>query len=86
MENNNTQIGIKPDTIIRTIVLALALLNQLLSAFGYSILPIPDEQVGTFVNTGVTILAAVWNWWKNNSFTKEAVAADSYMESLKKQR
>lgn len=76
---------IKKETIIRTIVLALALLNQILSASGRSILPISDAQVETLVSTGATVLAAVWSWWKNNSFTKDAIAADKYLEMLRKE-
>ena len=37
----------------------------------------------TIVTTGIMIGIALWNWWKNNSFTKKAIAADKYMETLK---
>lgn len=74
---------IKPDTIVRTICLALALLNQLLSAMGKSPLPIKDEQVEVLVTTTITIGAAVWAWWKNNSFTQAALAGDVLMRSIK---
>lgn len=42
---------------------------------------------GTVARTavlGLTSAAAIWAWWENNSFTKEALAADSYLEQLKK--
>jgi SPP1 family holin len=74
---------IKTDTIIRTICLALALINQLLSAFGKSPLPIKDEQVEVLVTTTVTVAAATWAWWKNNSFTQAALAGDAHMHALK---
>ena len=74
---------IKTDTIIRTICLALALINQLLSAFGKSPLPIKDEQVEVLVSYGLTVAMAVWNWWKNNSFTQAALAGDSLMRAIK---
>lgn len=76
--------NVKTDTIIRTIVLALALINQLLSASGHAVLPITDDQVETLVSTGATVLATVWSWWKNNSFTQNAIAADCYLEALRK--
>jgi SPP1 family holin len=75
---------IKTDTIIRTICLALALINQLLSAFGKSPLPIKDEQVEVLVTTTFTVAAALWAWWKNNSFTLPAIKADEYLEQLRK--
>jgi SPP1 family holin len=74
---------IKPDTIIRTICLALALLNQLLTAAGKSAIPIKDEQVAELVSAAITIGAAVWAWWKNNSFSQAALAGDTLMRSIK---
>lgn len=74
---------VKTDTIVRTICLFLALINQLLSATGHSVLPIEDEQVETLVTVVITIAVAVWSWWKNNSFTPEAIAADNHLEALK---
>jgi SPP1 family holin len=74
---------VKTDTIIRTIILIVALCNQVLSATGHSILPISDDQVETLVTTAVTIAAALWSWWKNNSFSAEAIKADGYLETLR---
>ena len=62
-------------TLARTAVLLLALTNQVLSAMGKPVLPIES-----------TTVAALINWWKNNSFTAAAVAADSYMARLKQKQ
>lgn len=75
---------IKADTIIRTMVLLLALANQALLITGHQILPISDEQLTELISMVITIGASLWAWWKNNSFTKEAIAADEYMDKLKK--
>lgn len=84
MSNTNTNdLTVKTGTIVRTICLALALINQLLSASGHAVLPIQDEQAETLVTVAITVAVAVWNWWKNNSFTKKAIAADAYMATLK---
>lgn len=74
---------VKKDTIIRTIVLVLALVNQILTSTGHSVLPISDDQVSEFISLGFTIGASVWAWWKNNSFTKNAIEADKVLENLK---
>jgi len=58
-------------SIIRTIILAIALINQLLTAAGKSPLPIEDETVDTIVSTGFTIITSVWAWWKNNYISKK---------------
>lgn len=76
-------MNIKIDTIIRTIVLMLALVNQILTATGHSVLPITDDQITQLISLVATIGASVWAWWKNNSFTKAAVAADKTMKELK---
>lgn len=73
---------IKAATIARTVVLILALANQILSATGHSPIPVDDAQLEQLISTGITVGAAIWAWWKNNSFTKEAIAADNYLESL----
>ena len=73
---------IKVATMTRTAVLILALTNQILSATGHSPIPVDDAQLEQLISTGMTVGAAIWAWWKNNSFTKEAIAADNYLESL----
>lgn len=73
---------IKVSTMTRTAVLILALANQILSATGHSPIPVDDAQLEQLISTGITVGAAIWAWWKNNSFTKEAIAADNYLDSL----
>ena len=73
---------IKIATMTRTAVLILALANQILSATGHSPIPVDDAQLEQLISTGMTVGAAIWAWWKNNSFTKEAIAADNYLDSL----
>ncbi len=70
-------------TWARTIILALALINQLLTAMGYSPIAVADEDVNLLVSTIFTIVSAVAAWWKNNSFTKSAIEADKHMKTLK---
>jgi len=52
--------------LVRTAVLFLALLNQLLLVFGYSILPISEEELSEFLSALLTILSALWVWWGEN--------------------
>ena len=74
---------IKKETIIRTVILAVALINQVLTLFGYSILPISDEQITEVISLIFTIGASAWAWWKNNSFTQAALEADELLNELK---
>lgn len=74
---------ISAGTIARTIILALALINQCLSMAGISILPIEDEQIEVLVSTAFTVVAALVSWWKNNSFTQAALSGDVYKDAIK---
>lgn len=74
------------ETLIRTICLALALLNQVLAIWGISPLPISDDTVELLVSTAATVILAVWSWWKNNSFTHAAIVADELMHEMKSGR
>lgn len=76
---------VKAETIVRLIVLIIALVNQLLVAIGKSPLPFENETVTEFVSVLITVLAAAWAWWKNNSFTKAAIEADEIMKQKKAQ-
>ena len=73
---------VKKETIVRTIVLAVALINQVLTLFGYSLIPISDVQINEFISLGFTIFASLWTWWQNNSFTENAILADEMLEKL----
>lgn len=71
------------ETWIRTVVLAVALLNQILTAAGMNPLPFSEEGMYQFLSTVVTAGVSLWNWWKNNSFTAYAVKADEYLTALR---
>ena len=79
MSNNK----ISTATIARTATLILALTNQVLSAAGKPVLPIESENLEQLVTAGLTIGASLWAWWKNNSFTSEAIRADEFMQNLR---
>lgn len=70
-------------TIARTVVLARALVNQLLSAAGKPVLPIDSASVEQWVTAGLTTAAAIWAWWENNSFTPEAIHADELLDQMR---
>lgn len=76
-------MNITSGTLARTIILALALINQILSATGHPVLPIEDTQVETLVSTAWTVIAALIAWWKNNSFTAAAQKGDAVMKQEK---
>ena len=69
---NKVDVG----TIVRTVLLALALLNQSLVLMGFSPLPFEDAEIENLITLAFTVVTSVWAWWKNNSITREARKAD----------
>lgn len=74
---------ITPDTIARTIILFIALVNMVLTMLGKNPLPFADDDIYTAVSIIATLVATAWAWWKNNSFTSNAIKADEYLQELK---
>ena len=77
---------VKTETIIRTIVLILALINQVLAIYGKDKIPITEDEIYQLITLVFTIGSALWAWWKNNSFTQPAIKADEYMEKLRQEQ
>lgn len=74
---------VEKGTIIRTIVLAAALINQILTTTNKNPLPFSNIEIENAVSLIITIGASIWSWWKNNSFTKIAIAADQIIRAAK---
>ena len=81
MKNNITA-----GTIARTIVLILALANQVLAMCGKQVLNISDDDIYQTVSLLFTIGASAVAWWKNNSFSQTALKADKVMAELKENK
>jgi SPP1 family holin len=73
----------KKDAIIRLVLLTLAVTNQTLVMLGRSPLPFEDDTIVMLLSAGFTIVTSLWAYWKNNSFTKEAVQADEVLQILR---
>lgn len=74
---------VKTDTIVRTVILFFTLLNQVLTIVGKNPLPFAEDELYTALTTVATVIATLWAWWKNNSFTRSAIRADEYLTELK---
>lgn len=76
-------LKVSKETLVRTIVLIIALINSILIMCNINPLPFSDEQIYQGVSAIVAVIATLWAWWKNNSFTKEAIEADEYKKKIK---
>lgn len=74
---------ISKETIIRTILLIVALVNMALNAFGKNTLPFTDDEISEIISVVFMAVTSIAAWWKNNSFTEKARIADLYLEGLR---
>ena len=83
---NEDKLTVKTQTVIRTICLIIALANQLLILCGKGRIPFTDDEIYQTVSYIALGVIALWTWWKNNSFTQDAIAADIYLDVLRKKK
>ena len=69
-------------TLARTLILILALLNQIFAIFGIDTINIEEDSIYQVISVLFTIGAAIAAWWKNNSFTQAAITADELKDVL----
>jgi len=74
---------IETGTIVRTVVLIIALINQVLTVCNINPLPVSEEEAGQTVSICLTVASSLWAWWKNNSFSQAAIEADEYKNHIK---
>lgn len=76
---------VSKETMIRTVLLAAAIINMALNAFGKNTLPFTDDEISEAVSVCFMVVTSVIAWWKNNSFTQKAIKADEYLEELREE-
>lgn len=86
----NDELKPTPQTIARTVMYFVTWVNMLFAFFGMPQLVIDPDMLATVLEGAYVIISAVaafgaslLAWWKNNSFTKAAIAGDHVMRDLK---
>ena len=69
--------------ITRLIVAVLTVVNFTLVQKGMNPIDIDEGLITEVVSGILMIVAIVWNWWKNNNVTDEAVAGTAVTHKLK---
>lgn len=83
--NSNKKIdfsGVTPETWARTIILLIALINQVLAILGKGKIDIAENDIYQICTLIATVISTIWAWWKNNSFSVSAQQADAIMATL----
>ena len=74
---------IKKGTIVRAILILLVIINFVLERMGIDIIPVDENKILMFVETGIEIAVIIVSFWKNNSFSKKAIKADEFLKELR---
>lgn len=69
-------------TIIRTIMLAIVLINYVLQRLGIDVIRISENQITDAIETLISIAVIVVAWWENNNFSDKAKKADAFLKLL----
>lgn len=75
--------GTSTETIVRTIVMFVALINGVCVLMGWAPLDVDENTIYCIVSGIAMVASSIWAWWKNNSFTPAAKEADAYMKQMK---
>lgn len=74
---------ISKGTIIRTIALAVVLLNLLLKALGKPLIDFDEGSALVWLEYIIEVAVILVTFWKNNSFSEYAIKADEFLQQLK---
>lgn len=72
-------------TIIRTILTVLVIVNFILERCGIDIIPADEGTITMLVESLIEIAVIVVGFWKNNSFSKNAIKADEFLQRLRQE-
>lgn len=74
---------ISKGTIVRTIMLIIVVLNMILKHFGIDVINVSENEVLSVLEMLIEIATIIVTFWKNNSFTQNAIKADEFLKTLK---
>ncbi len=70
-------------TVVRTILTVVVIINIMLKALGIHPVEIDGASLNSLIESLVSIGVIILGFWKNNSFTDKAKAADFYLAKLR---
>lgn len=70
-------------TIVRTILVVLVFINFILEKCGIDVIHANESTIVMFVETAIEIAILAVGFWKNNSFSPNAIKADEFLQDLR---
>ena len=76
-------MNVSKSTIVRTILVILVLVNFILERFGIDVIPADEYTITMFVEVAIEVGILIVGFWKNNSYTENAIKADKFLKELR---
>lgn len=70
-------------TIARTILLVIVIINLILEKCGIDLIPTDESVILMWVEWLIEVAIIGVNFWKNNSYSENAIKADEFLKKLK---
>lgn len=70
-------------TITRTVMLVIVIINMILKHFNIDVINVSENEILAFLEGFLEIAIIVVGFWKNNSYTENAIAADEFLKTLR---
>lgn len=75
---------IKKGTIVRAVVLCIVIINMFAKMIsGTNIFLIEEGTIAELVEMMISVAVIITGYWKNNSYSKNALKADAFLKQLK---
>lgn len=74
---------ITKSTIIRTVLVAIVLVNFVLEKCGVDVIKTDESTVSMWLEFVIEMAVIVVGFWKNNSFSENAIKADRFLAQLR---
>lgn len=74
---------ISKGTIVRTIMLVIVIINLVLKQLGHDLINVSESEILSAVEMLIELAVIAVSFWKNNSYTQNAIKADEFLKNLK---
>lgn len=74
---------ITKSTVVRTIMFLIVVINMTLKYMGKPLINVEESTIYQVIEYVISIIVLILSFWKNNSFSKNAIKADEYLLKLK---
>lgn len=74
---------ISKGTIVRTVMLVIVIINMILKKCGVNLINVTESEILSAVEMIIELAVIVVSFWKNNSYTQNAIKADEFLKQLR---